>query len=58
MQTWAQTHSYSGLDASLGFEGARDENMGIFVDDTMQFISQVSHLLERLSIVFAICDDF
>ncbi|KAH6709093.1 heme peroxidase [Leptodontidium sp. MPI-SDFR-AT-0119] len=29
-----------GLDASLGFEGTRDENKGLFVDDTMKFISQ------------------
>ncbi|KAL2072695.1 hypothetical protein VTL71DRAFT_12038 [Oculimacula yallundae] len=29
-----------GLDASLGFEGSRAENKGLFVDDTMQFISQ------------------
>lgn len=34
--------SNSGLDASLGFEGKRGENMGLFVDDTMQFLANVS----------------
>ncbi len=45
----------SGLDASLGFEGKRDENKGLFVDDTMQFLANVSegehsfiHSLEHL----------
>ncbi|KAK6587424.1 hypothetical protein PZA11_000714 [Diplocarpon coronariae] len=28
-----------GLDASLGFEAARKENMGLFVDDTMEFLA-------------------
>lgn len=42
-----KTDGCSGLDASLGFEGTRDENKGLFVDDTMKFISQVSFLLQR-----------
>ena len=35
-----------GLDASLGFESDRDENLGLFVNDTLEFMVPVRmHLL-------------